>query len=87
MAEQDRHFGGKWEARLRAPSDSYPAVVFMNIGSLTPRDRLEMARRELVEASKALHPDVDIWTVRDEDFTGDLPGFSLIYGQRKAALA
>ncbi|MER9396716.1 hypothetical protein NKI46_01065 [Mesorhizobium sp. M0615] len=83
---RNQHCGGKWELRVRAPAgDGYPPIVYMNVGSIAPRDRFEMARREFIDATKAMHPGIHLWTVHGEDFTGDLPGFSLIYGQRVQA--
>lgn len=75
-----------WEARIW-PASSGRGIYFQNhsMPPLTPEERVARAQKELIEATKALHPEVTDWRViRDEDEPdgGNTVGLFMVLGHR-----
>lgn len=78
-------FGGEWQATVRASGTTEQAIWFMSRASWSPEDRVARAQQELIEATKALHPEVSDWRVMRGDEVpeqGNTVGLFMVIGRR-----
>lgn len=68
-----------------ARQDGIRPIRFSPIRHFTPDQRVENAQRELVDATKACHPEVSDWRVLrpDDEDGGNIAGMFMILGHRE----
>jgi hypothetical protein len=84
------YVGGSWELRIRAADDPCP-IIFYNIEAHreTRLEKVARLRSELIQATKALYPEIADWRVLtpESEHCGDTPrmaGMFMIVGHRRA---